>query len=138
MDIKSLARGVAYVVLAGALLATAVALNNRRYSIPSASNGDPLPNAGALDPELARCRALGVEAAQDAACKTAWEADRERFFGSKKLYQDRVTDGVPATATLKRRASPSGEAQPADRLRSRPSTDLDAPQASDDSAGGLQ
>ena len=138
MDIKSLVRGVAYVALACALLATAVVLNNRQYSIPSASNGDPSPNAGALDPELARCRALGAEAAQDAACEAAWEANRERFFGSKKLYQDRVTDGVPTTAVLKRRASPSGEAQPLSRLRSARTTDPDAPHAPDGTAGRAQ
>ncbi len=138
MDIKSLVRGVAYVALAGALLATAVALNNRRYSIPSAANGDPSPNAGALDPELARCRALGAEAGQDAACKAAWTANRERFLGSTKLYQDRVTDGLPTTAVLKRRESTSEEAQRSSRLRSRPTTDPDAPHAPDGAAGRSQ
>lgn len=138
MNITGLVRGVSYIVLASALLASAAALNNRQDPTRSASNGGPSPNAGAPDPELARCKALGAEAAQDAACKAAWEANRQRFFRSKKLYQDRVTDGVPVTAVLKRRASPSGEAQPPRRLRSRPTTDLDAPRAPDGTAGQPQ
>lgn len=138
MDTKILIRGVAYVALAGALLASAAALNNRKDPTRSASNGDLSPNVGAPDAELSRCKALGAEAAQDAACKDAWKANRERFLGSKKLYQDRVTDGVPATAVLKRRASPSGEAQPPRRLRSRPTTDPDAPHAPDGTAGWPQ
>ncbi len=138
MDIKHLVRGVAYAALAGVLLATAVALNKQRYPTPSASNGDPSPNAVTLDPELARCKALGAEAARDAACKAAWQANRERFLGSHKLYQDRLTDGVSATAVSKRLVSPSGEAQPQSRLQSPLTTDLDAPHAPDGTAGRSQ
>src|SRR3974390_1663210 len=98
MDIKIFIRGAAYVVLAGALLAASAALNNRPYPIPPASSGDPSRESGALDSELARCRALEAEAADDAACKVAWRANRERFLGLRKLPQDRVTNAGPATA----------------------------------------
>lgn len=133
MNHNGLVRGVAYIALAGALLATAVALNDRRYPTPSASNGDPSPNAGPLDRALARCK-IAPEAAQDAACKAAWEANRERFLGSKKLYQDRVTDTGPATPAFNQPAPPSTEGQPPSRLQS-PAMDFNAP---DGAAGRAQ
>src|SRR3974390_570036 len=98
MDINIFIRGAAYVILAGALLAAAAALNNRPYPIPPASSGDPSRESGAVDCELARCRALEAEAAGDAACKAAWQADRERFLGLRKIPQDRVTNAGPAIA----------------------------------------
>ena len=88
MDINILIRAAAYVILAGATLAAAVALNNRQYPVPPASGGDPSRESGAFECELARCRALEAEAANDAACKAAWQANRERFFGLPKLPQD--------------------------------------------------
>jgi conjugative transfer region protein TrbK len=99
MDIKTLTRGLAYVVLAGALFTAAIALNNRQYPTPEASKSKPSPTPGALDAELARCKAIGAEATNDAVCKAVWEANRERFFESKKLYQDRVPNPAPATST---------------------------------------
>jgi conjugative transfer region protein TrbK len=42
---------------------------------PSLSS-DPLAR------ELARCRAIGLAAADDANCKAAWAENRRRFFGS--------------------------------------------------------
>ena len=74
MDIKSSIRAAAYVILGGALLATAVALNNPQDPTSSASRGDPSRASGALEFELARCRALDAE--DDAACKAAWQAGR--------------------------------------------------------------
>ena len=76
MDIKSSIRGAAYVILAGALLATAVALNNPQDPTSSASRGDPSRAPGAVDSELAHCRALDAEAADDAARKATWQAGR--------------------------------------------------------------
>ena len=125
MGIKGLVRGVAYVALAGALLATAVALNNRRSPTPSASNGDPSANSGALDPEIGRCKALGADAAQNAACKAAWQANRERFLESKKLPQQRVA--VPAVSDPKPSATPSREQRPRSARGSLIATHPDAP-----------
>jgi conjugative transfer region protein TrbK len=80
MEIGTIARGVAYVALAGALLAAAVALNNRQYPTPETSTNELSPAASALDAELARCKAIGAAAANDAVCKAVWEANRERFL----------------------------------------------------------
>jgi len=95
MDIKIIARGVAYLAVAGALLGAAIALRT-----------EPSPTTAALDAELAHCQAIGAEAANDGACKAVWEANRRRFFESGKLYRDRVTDAVPATPDLKEPATP--------------------------------
>jgi conjugative transfer region protein TrbK len=101
MDIRTLTRGIASVALAAALLAAPIALNDRP---PPASEASSSPSA--FDRELARCRAIATQATDDAICKAIWEAGRERFFGSKKLYRDRVTDPVSATSGLKQPALP--------------------------------
>ncbi len=51
---------------------------------------DPLAN------ELARCKALGAEAANDAACKAAWAQNRARFLAPGAPYQDRSIQLFPA------------------------------------------
>jgi conjugative transfer region protein TrbK len=112
MDIRILSRGLAYVALAGALLAAAIALNNRQYPTTAASKTEPSTTPGALVAELAHCKAIGAKAANDAVCKAVWEANRERFFESKKLYQDRLTDVVPATPDLNEPAVPLGRDLP--------------------------
>jgi len=93
MSFKIVIRGVAYVVLAVALLATAIALNNRQYK--PAGTFEPASAEDDLDGELARCKALRTQAAEDARCKAVWQASRERFLNSKKLYQDRAPDALP-------------------------------------------
>jgi conjugative transfer region protein TrbK len=112
MDIKILSRGLAYVALAGALLAAAIALNNRQHATTAASKTEPSTTEGALDAELAHCKAIGAKAANDAVCEAVWEANHERSFESKKLYQDRLTDLVPATPDLDEPAVPLGRDLP--------------------------
>ena len=92
---NSLGRIIAYVALVGALIATAITLNDRQY--PAAKAPGRSAATSALDTELARCKAIGTEAAKDANCKAAWEANRKRFFQPGKLYQDRLTDAFPDT-----------------------------------------
>jgi conjugative transfer region protein TrbK len=95
MSFKIVIRGVAYVVLIVALLATAIALNNRQYQPANTLRAEPSAATDNLDGELARCKALGAEAANDAGCKAVWQASRERFLNAKKLYQDRAPDALP-------------------------------------------
>ena len=71
MDPKTIAKTAAVVLLVGAVLACALELAQRDRTLkPSTTaaddNMDPLAN------ELSRCKALGAEAANDAACKAAW------------------------------------------------------------------
>jgi len=110
MNFKILFRGIAYLALAVALLATAIALNNRQYPPAETSKIESSPPPGTLDAELACCKAIGTEAADDASCKAVWQANRERFLESKKLYQDRVTDFSPAASNPNEPvAAPGGE-----------------------------
>jgi len=95
MSFKIVIRGVAYVVLAVALLATAIALNNRQYKPAGSLQAEPASAEDDLDGELARCKALRTQAAEDARCKAVWRASRERSLNSKKLYQDRAPDALP-------------------------------------------
>jgi conjugative transfer region protein TrbK len=95
VSFKIVIRGVAYVVLAVALLVTAIALNNRQYQQPGILDSAPSPAADDFDAELAHCKALGTEAANDANCKAAWQSSRERFFNGSKPYQDRAPVALP-------------------------------------------
>jgi conjugative transfer region protein TrbK len=104
MDIRTLVRCIAYLAFAAALFATAIALNDRQL-VPAATTEAKRASTKNLDGERARCKTLGIRAAGDAACRAAWQADRERFLRADGLYQDRITDTVPATTSAKEPAS---------------------------------
>jgi conjugative transfer region protein TrbK len=95
MAFKIIIRGVAYVVLAVALLATAIVLNNRQYRQPGILQSASSPAEDDFAAELAHCKALGTEAANDARCKAVWQASRERFLNGNKPYQDRAPVALP-------------------------------------------
>jgi conjugative transfer region protein TrbK len=125
---NSLGRIIAYVALVGALIATAITLNDRQYAAAKAPARSAATSA--LNAELARCKAIGPAAAEDAGCKTAWEANRKRFFHPGKLYQDRLTDAFPDTPG----AVPAGDDLPKTPPRSpatqnspRPPIDITGP-----------
>ena len=96
MDPKIIARAAAVILLAAAVLACALELARQGRTLesflPAAhDNMDPLAN------ELARCRALGAEAAHDAACKAVWVQNRARFLAPAAPHQDRSIQLFPAT-----------------------------------------
>jgi conjugative transfer region protein TrbK len=99
-----LGRAIAYLALAAALLAAAITLNLGKYPAGDGSNPKLSTATSDLDPELAQCKAIGLEAA-DAKCKGVWEANRNRFFRSGKPYQNRVADAVPAAPSPKEAAT---------------------------------
>jgi conjugative transfer region protein TrbK len=111
MSFNIVIRGVAYVVLALAVLATAIALNNRQYQSTNNLQAEP-SSADNLDAELARCKALGTEAANDARCKAVWQASRERFLNANKVDQDRAADSLPAASNANEPAPVLGERFP--------------------------
>jgi conjugative transfer region protein TrbK len=85
MDIAIATRGVAYVALAGVLLAVAITFNDQRYPATPARKTELSPTVTPLDAELARCKAIGAEAANDVVCKAVWDANRQRFLQSDAL-----------------------------------------------------
>jgi conjugative transfer region protein TrbK len=96
MDPKIIARAAAVILLAGTVLACAVELARQdrtsESSVPAADD-----KMDALAGELARCKALGAEAAHDAACNSAWARNRARFLAPRAPYQDRSIQLFPAT-----------------------------------------
>jgi conjugative transfer region protein TrbK len=95
MRLQIAIRGVAYLVLAVALLATAISLNNRQYPRLQAEPSSAVDN---LDAALAHCKALGTEAENDAGCKAVWQASRERFLNAKEPHQGHVPHSLPAAS----------------------------------------
>ena len=85
MSIKSVVSAIAAIAVAAALVAAAVALNDAQVSQVQSGNTEPSKTVtGAFDAELARCNSIGPEAANDAICKAVWEANRRRFFESRR------------------------------------------------------
>jgi len=95
MDPKIIARAAAVILLGGAVLAGALELARQgrtlESSLPAAHDNLDLAD------ELARCRALGTEAAHDAACKGVWAQNRARFLAPSAPHQDRSIELFPAT-----------------------------------------
>ncbi len=91
-----LARTAAVALLAGAIVTAVVALHdrgedNKQPPAPAAEGNDPLVS------ELARCKALGIEAAKDANCQAAWAESRKRFFAPPEQVPPKVQDRVKST-----------------------------------------
>jgi len=95
MDPKIIARAAAVIQLAGAVLACALELARQgptlEPSAPAAQDNMHLAD------ELSRCKALGAEAAHDAACKAAWAQNRVHFLAPSAPHQDRSIQLSPAT-----------------------------------------
>jgi hypothetical protein len=85
MDVTIATRRIAYVALAGVLLAAGIAFNDRRY-----------PATPAWKTEFSPSKAIGAEAANDSTCKAVWDANRTCFSEPGILYQDRVTGIAPS------------------------------------------
>jgi conjugative transfer region protein TrbK len=100
MDLQTIVRAAAVILLAGAVLACALELARQgrtlEPSAPSAQDNTHLAD------ELARCKALGAEAADDAACKAAWAQNRARFLAPSAPHQDRSIELFPATPDVRK------------------------------------
>src|SRR5262245_863153 len=99
MDPKIIARTAAVVVLAGAVLACALEWAQRNRT-PAPSTATAHENMDPLADELAHCKALGAEAANDAACKVAWSQYGARFLARSAPYPDRSIELFPATPDM--------------------------------------
>lgn len=86
MDLKIAARMITVLGLCAAMTAAVMTLRgdgrgNGTEDAPAQSlrhpGGEPARS------QLARCRDLGMSAADDAACRKAWAENRRRFFGTR-------------------------------------------------------
>lgn len=83
MDLKTAARILVVFALGAGLTAAIVALQDEDATdtkLPSIGRpgGEPVKTG------LARCRDLGMAAADDAACRKAWAENRRRFFATDR------------------------------------------------------
>ena len=81
LEIPAFGRAFGLVALAVALVLAAIRVHRGESFSPSAPPAPSL-SADPLVRELARCRAIGLAAADDFKCKAAWAENRRRFFGS--------------------------------------------------------
>ncbi len=90
LDIAAFGRAVGFVLVAGAIIATAMRFDPRKAE-SSPNTTLSAPNADPLAAELARCQSIGMAAQNDSACASAWAENRRRFF----TY--RPTDSIART-----------------------------------------
>jgi conjugative transfer region protein TrbK len=72
------------VLIAGFVTGIAVAtlILHERAAEQGIEEGPASSGSIARDPELVRCRDLGVAAAEDEGCLAAWSEEQRRFFGT--------------------------------------------------------
>jgi conjugative transfer region protein TrbK len=132
MNIKIMARGIGYLLVAGSLFDAGIALSNRPYPTAEASRTEPSPATAAFDAELAHCQAISPQTVDDATCKAVGEG--RRFVESGKLYRDRVTHSFAAIPDVNEPASPSATELPPSTPPSPSMPDSNAPQPAADIA----
>jgi conjugative transfer region protein TrbK len=96
MNPASITPVAAIVLLAGTMLACAIELGR----LGGTSEPSVVPTSDTNEPfarELARCKALGSDAVNDAACRAAWKESRERFLKGAKPDQRRAIDPFRST-----------------------------------------
>lgn len=81
LETRAFGRGLGLLAIALLLVLAAVRVHRGESFAPSAPPAPSL-SSDPLTRELARCRAIGLAAADDADCKAAWAENRRRFFGS--------------------------------------------------------
>ena len=122
MDPKIIARAAAVALLAGAMLACTLELAWQGRILESSTSAAD-DNMDLLANELSRCKAVGAEAAHDAACKAAWAQNRARFLAPSAPRQDRPIELFPAAPDVPK-AVPKIHL---DRAPSTPQSDVSTP-----------
>jgi conjugative transfer region protein TrbK len=93
------ARALGLVAVTAAMIMASIHFRDRDSGIVAATKlGSAPPHNDSLADDLARCRAIGMAAMEDAACMPAWAENRRRFF----------TDGSTADHTTDPTATPEG------------------------------
>jgi conjugative transfer region protein TrbK len=135
MNIAGQDHMAAIIVLVGALLATVIALSSHRDpSAQPALTGRAVSTTTALDIDLARCRALGPDARDDAACQRASRIVSRRFFEYGELRYGLANDPASETPGQEMAAARLHD-KPTGTLKSASRPDPVSPRSSADVAG---
>ena len=78
-SIGGLGRAAGFLIVAGIIVATTIHMRGRVAS-PSAPEPNAAKQDDPLSAELKRCQRIGMAAATEAACESAWAENRRRFF----------------------------------------------------------
>lgn len=95
LEASIIARLIVVVVFVIAAITLMAALHSLEETL-RAQPGFLMPTAAAGDPELIRCRDLGMAAADDAGCLAAWSDERRRFFGTSDTPPSVPAASLPA------------------------------------------
>jgi conjugative transfer region protein TrbK len=91
LNVGAWARALGIVAVTIAMVMASVHFRDNDTGIFAASKlGLPIHETDPLGDELARCRAIGMAALEDAACRAAWAENRRRFFSAGSTA-DRTT-----------------------------------------------
>jgi conjugative transfer region protein TrbK len=83
LNIGAWARALGLVAVTIAMIMASVHFRDNDYGIVAAAKlGFQAHETNPLADQLARCRAIGMAAIEDAACKAAWVENRRRFFAA--------------------------------------------------------
>jgi conjugative transfer region protein TrbK len=83
LNVSAWARALGLVAVTIAMIIASVDFRDNDSGIIAATKlGFPPHEADPLADELARCRAIGMAAIEDASCKAAWAENRRRFFAA--------------------------------------------------------
>jgi conjugative transfer region protein TrbK len=91
LNVAAWARALGLVAVTIATVMASVHFRDNDSGIVAAAKlGFPAHETNPLAGELARCRAIGMAALEDATCKAAWAENRRRFFSAGSTA-DRTT-----------------------------------------------
>jgi conjugative transfer region protein TrbK len=83
LNVGAWARALSLVAVTIAMIMASVHFRDNDSGIVAAAKlGFPAHQTDPLADQLARCRAIGMAALKDAACKDAWAENRRRFFAA--------------------------------------------------------
>ena len=100
LNLGAWARALGLVAVTTAMIMASVHFRDNDSGIVAAAKlGFPPHETDPLADELARCRAIGMAAIEDTACKAAWAENRRRFFAA----------GSTADHTTAATAAPEGK-----------------------------
>ena len=111
MDIKIVARMTAVLALCAAMTAAFMALRGDG-SLDASSPRPAHPGGEPARVELARCRAIGMAATTDEACRKAWAQNRRQFLGLTRPatpYAGRPVDKDQSRLVPLQPSTPPGE-----------------------------